>query len=272
MKKTVLSPLLAAVAAFGLTGAAQADVLSDIMEAGKITVATEMHYAPFDILEDGEYVGIDADIFAIMSEKMGVEVEYLDLPWQSILPGLEAGKFDLVIAPVTMTAERMERYNFSLPIGNATVALAKKAGDDSISVPEDIAGKAVGSQRGSAQLAQLTAFGESLDPAADVRQYGNIDEALSDLAAGRLSAVANSLPLMGYAAVQRPGLFELVMPPFGDPKYFGWVAAGGEDTESLIAKVNEILLEMHEDGSLDEINTTWLGSVVDLPTTMPDVQ
>ncbi|QPM91665.1 transporter substrate-binding domain-containing protein [Pseudooceanicola algae] len=271
MNKTLLG--LLAAAGLGLTAtAASADVLSDIMDAGKITVATEMHYAPFDILEDGKYVGIDADIFAIMSEKMGVEVEYLDLPWQSILPGLEAGKFDFVIAPVTMTAERMERYNFSLPIGNATVALAKKAGDDSIMTPEDIAGKAAGSQKGSAQLAQLQAFSDGLETPADVREYGNIDEALADLAAGRLSGVANSLPLMGYAAVQRPGVFELVLPPFGDPKYFGWVAAGGDETTTLIAKVNEILLEMHEDGSLDAINEKWLGAAPELPTTMPEVQ
>ena len=270
MKKTLLGMLT--VAGLGLAGAAQADVLSDIMEEGKITVATEMHYAPFDILQDGKYVGIDADIFAIMGEKMGVEVEYMDLPWNSILPGLEAGKFDFVIAPVTMTAERMERYNFTLPIGNATVALAKKAGDDSISVPEDIAGQPVGTQKGTAQLAQLQAFSATLDPEAEIREYGNIDEALADLAAGRLKAVANSLPLMGYAAVQRPGLFELVMPPFGDPKYFGWVAAGGEESESLIAKVNEILLEMHEDGSLDAINEKWLGAAPELPTTMPEVK
>lgn len=273
MRKSKILGLVAAVGiSFGLGTAAHADMLADIKAKGKIVAATEMHYAPFDLLVDGKYEGICHDLFTEVAKELGVEVEFLDLPWQSILPGLEAGKFDFVNAPVTITAERMKRYSFTLPIGNATVALAKKAGDDSITKPEDIAGKAVGSQKGSAQLAQLKAFAEKLDPPADVREYVNIDEALADLAAGRIQAVANSLPLMGYASVQRPGLFELVMPPFGDPKYFAWVGRPGDETKSLIEAINVAILKMHEDGRLEAINKKWLGSSPELPTTMPDVK
>lgn len=272
MKSRILSTLAAVGVSFGLAGAAHADLLSDIKAKGKIVAATEMHYAPFDILEDGEYKGICHDLFTEVAKELGVEVEFLDLPWQSILPGLEAGKFDVVNAPVTITAERMKRYSFTLPIGNATVALAKKAGDDSIQKPEDIAGKAVGSQKGSAQLEQLKAFSESLGTPADVREYVNLDEALADMAAGRIQAVANSMPLMGYATVQRPGLFEMVMPPFGQPKFFGWVARSGEETETLIAAINEAILKMHKDGRLQAINEKWLGSAPDLPMEMPDVE
>lgn len=272
MKSKLLGFAAAIGISLGLAGAAQADMLSDIKAKGKITAATEMHYAPFDILVDGEYQGICHDLFVEVAKELGVEAEFMDLPWQSILPGLEAGKFDFVNAPVTITAERMQRYSFTLPIGNATVALAKKFGDDTISKPEDIAGKVVGSQKGSAQLEQLKAFSEKLNPPADVREYVNIDEALADLAAGRIQAVANSMPLMGYAAVQRPGLFEMVMPPFGEPKYFGWVAPGGEESATLIAAINDALIKMHEDGRIKAINEKWLGSNPDLPTTMPDVK
>ena len=82
-----------------------------------------------------------------MAKELGVKVEYIDLPWSSILPGLEAGKFDVVNAPVTITAERMKRYSFTLPIGNATVVLAKKTDDTSIMAPADIAGKASGRRK-----------------------------------------------------------------------------------------------------------------------------
>ncbi len=272
MKKTILSFVAAATIGLSLAGTAQADLLSDIKAKGKIVAATEMHFAPFDILKDGEYAGIDRDLFDEIAKELGVKAEFIDLPWQSILPGLEAKKFDFVLAPVTMTAERLARYSFTLPIGNATVALAKKAGDDSITKPEDIAGKAVGSQKGSAQLAQLKAFSETLPEPVDAREYVNIDEALADMAAGRIAGVANSLPLMGYASVQRPGLFELVLPPFGEPKYFGWVARKGEDSASFIEAVNKALLAMHEDGRLKAINEKWLGASPDLPTTMPEVK
>lgn len=269
---SVLGTIVAGALAVGLSGAANADLLADIKAKGKIVAATEMHYAPFDMLIDGEYQGISHDLFVEVAKDLGVEVEFLDLPWSSVLPGLEAGKFDFVHAPVTITAERMKRYSFTLPIGNATVALLKKAGDESIMKPEDIAGKAAGSQKGSAQLEQLKHFGESLPEAVDVREYVNIDEAMADLAAGRIQAVANSLPLMGYAAVQRPETFALVTPPFGDPKYFAWVARPGEESASLIAAINEILLKMHEDGRIDAINEKWLGTAPELPMEMPSVE
>ena len=272
--KTRLFKGVVAVAAIvlGLATAAQADQLADIKAKGKIVVATEMHFAPFDLLVDGEFQGIDRELIDGVAKNLGVEVEYLDLPWDSILPGLEANKFDFVIAPVTMTAERAKRYAFTLPIGDATVALAKKAGDTSITKPADIAGKVAASQKGSAQLEQLKTFSATLSAPVDVREYVNIDEALADLAAGRVQAVANSLPLMGYAAVQRPETFELVMPAFGEPKYFAWVARLGDDSTSLVAAVNDALLAMHKDGSIDTINKKWLGTAIDLPTTMPEIK
>ena len=268
----ILGAVAAIALGLGLAAPAHADQLADIKKAGKIVAATEMHFAPFDMLVDGKYEGICHDLFTEVAKELGVEVEFLDLPWSSVLPGLEAGKFDIVNAPVTITAERMQRYSFTLPIGNATVALAKKAGDDSISKPEDIAGKIAGSQKGSAQLEQLKAFSSTLRTPVDVREYVNIDEALADLAAGRINAVANSMPLMGYAAVERPEVFALVMPPFGDPKYFAWVARPGEESASLVAAINDAILKMHDDGRLEAINTKWLGSPPELPTTMPEVK
>lgn len=273
MTKCKILKVTAALAlVLGLAGAASADQLAEIKTRGKIVAATEMHFAPFDILVDGEYRGIGRELFDEVASELGVKVEYLDLPWSSVLPGLEAAKFDVVNAPVTITAERMQRYSFTLPIGNATVALVKKAGDAAIAAPADIAGKAVGSQKGSAQLDQLKAFSATLSNPVDVREYVNIDEALADLGAGRIQAVANSMPLMGYAAVQRPEVFELVMPPFGAPKYFAWVARPGDESASLIAAINAAILKMHADGRLDAINAKWLGAAPELPTEMPAVQ
>lgn len=271
-KHTLLGAVAAVAMGLGLALPASADLLSDIKAKGTMTVATEMHFSPFDMLVDGEYQGFDRDLLDQVAADLGVKVEYIDLPWESILPGLEAGKFDLVGAPVTITAERMARYSFTLPIADATVALAKKAGDDTIKAPADIAGKIVGSQKGSAQLEKLKAFSATLATPVDVREYVNLDEALADLAAGRIQAVANSMPLLGYAATQRAGTFEMVLPAFGDPTYFAWVSRSGDDTKSLIEAINASLLKMHEDGRLKSISAKWLGESPELPTTMPEVK
>jgi len=270
-KRYLLSAAAGLALAFGFANSALADELADIKAAGKITVATEMHFAPFDILDGTEYKGINRELFDEVAKELGVTPEYIDLPWESVLPGLEAGKFDFVNAPVTITAERMKRYSFTLPMADATVALLKRAGDDTINAPADIAGKAAGSQKGSAQLEQLKAFAATLPEPVDVREYVNIDEAMADLAAGRIVAVANSLPLMGYAATQRPDTFALVTPPFGAKKYFAWVARPGDDSKSLIDAINAALMKMRDDGRMEAINKKWLGVMPDLPTTMPDV-
>ena len=271
-KFKVLGLAAACALGLGLASPASADQLADIKAKGKIVAATEMHFPPFDILNEGKYEGICKELFDEVAKELGVQVEYLDLPWQSVLPGLEAKKFDIVNAPVTITAERVKRYSFTLPMGNATVAMVKKTGNDKIKAPEDIAGMAAGSQKGSAQLDQLKAFSAKLPKPVDVREYVNQDEALADLAAGRIAAVINSMPLMGYAAKQRPEVFSLVMPPFGEPKYFAWVARKDDDSKTLIEAVNAAFLKMHADGRIKAINEKWLGAAPELPTTMPEVK
>lgn len=188
--KTAFGVVLGA-ATLGLALPAAADQLADIQAAGQIVTATDMHYAPFDMLTNGTYEGMTKDLFDEVARELGVEPVYQDIPWTAELPGLEVGKFDIVIAPVTVTPERLERYSFTPPIADATVALVKAAGNDEMQKPEDIAGGTVGVQQGTAQFRQLEAYGETLG-GITVREYGTTDEAYADLAAGRLDAVAGS--------------------------------------------------------------------------------
>ncbi len=201
LSKTLKS-LLFGIAALAATGPALADQLADVKAAGKIVTATDMHYAPFDVLNNGTYEGMTKDLFDGVAKELGVEPVYQDIPWTAELPGLEVKKFDIVIAPVTITAERLERYAFTLPIADATVSLVRAAGNTELKKPEDIKGKTVGVQQGTAQFKQLQAFGDKLG-GVSVKEYGTTDEAYADLAAGRLDAVAGSLPNLTAADLDR---------------------------------------------------------------------
>lgn len=263
----------AALAVFGLSvglgGAAIADQLDDIRAAGQIVTATDMHYAPFDMLIQGEYQGMTKDLFDEVSREIGVEPLYQDIPWTAELPGLEVGRFDIVIAPVTITPERIERYTFTPPIADATVSLVRAAGNDSIGKPEDIAGKRVGVQQGTAQFRQLQAYGETLG-GVDVREYGTTDEAYADLAAGRLDAVAGSLPNLTYLVKNRPETFALFEPAsFGEPTYFAWVLRKEEASESFAAAIRDAMQKMTEDGRVQAIQEKWLGNYTELPLDVP---
>ncbi len=270
-RRTALRLGLAGLASAGFAagqGTAFADTLADVKKRGELVVATEMQFPPFDISDNGVYKGVDRELIDAVAKELGVKVSYLDLPWTSVLPGLEAKKFDLVIAPVTITKERMKHYAFSVPIAEATAALMKRAGDKSIAKPEDIAGKTVGGQKGTAQLAQLKEFAAKLGKPVEVKEYVDNNQSYADLAAGRIDASVNSLPNLAYAAAQRPDAFAVVTPPFGQPTYFSWVAR--LDDKTLMDAVNAAIVKLDGDGTMAKIQKNWFGQSMALPTTVPE--
>jgi polar amino acid transport system substrate-binding protein len=249
---------------------AQADLLEEIKQRGTLVVGTEARFPPFEFVEGGEIVGYSSDMMEhIMQELPGVTLEQLDLPWQGILPGLAAKRFDYVITSVTVTKERYDAYHLSLPIADATMAVLKRKGDDSIGSAQDVAGKVVGSQAGSAQLQALETLAAELEaagtPVSEIRTYVDFGEAYADLAAGRLAAVVNSLPNQLEAARQRPDVFEVVLPTFGPKKYFSWAGRKDEESASLNAFMDDQIRRLNEAGVLAELQRKWFGDVMELP-------
>lgn len=259
------SSLCLGMALAGASLAAHADQLADVKKAGVLTVGTELQFAPFDFTEAGKQKGLNSELFAELGKELGVKVTFQDLPWPSVLPGLEAKKFDMVAGPIIVTQARKDRYHFMLPIAEATVSLMAGAKDDSITKPQDIAGKAVGAGKGSAQLEELKAFAATLPQKVDIREYVDNNQAYADLAAKRIVAVANSLPNISYVAAQRSNLYKVVMPPFGKKSYFAFLGRKDADADSLIAALDAALLKMHDDGRLAALQKKWLGAEMDVP-------
>lgn len=242
------------------------DLLAKVKKSGELVVGTEMQFAPFDFHENGKQTGFNKELFEVVGERLGVKVKFLDLPWPSVLPGLDSKKFDMGGGPILVTKPRKERYSFTLPIADGTVALLKSAKNDELQKPEQIAGQAVGGGKGSAQLQQLKDYAETLEKPVDIREYVDNNQAYADIMSGRLAAVANSITNIAYVAKQRPNMFEVVQPPFGEKLYFAYFMRKGEETESLLAAFNETLKEMHADGSLGKLQEKWFGMEMDVPT------
>ena len=124
-KRTFCKMIVGAALAIGLSGAAYGeDDLAKVKAAGVMKVGTETEFAPFDYIDAGAHVGLNVDLFDEIGKELGVKIEWVALPWDGVLPGLEAGKFDMVAGPATITKARMEHYRFSAPIAEATVASA----------------------------------------------------------------------------------------------------------------------------------------------------
>ena len=271
-RERALVIVVVVAATLGFAGAsASADLLAEIKERGEFIVGTEARFPPFEFVEDGQIVGYSTDIMEhVMQALPGVKLTRLDLPWQGILPGLAAAKFDYVVTSVTVTRERYEKYALSLPIADATMALVKRKGDDAVTAPEDIAGLVVGSQAGSAQLQALQAFAEGLsedgEGVKEIKTYVDFNEAYADLAARRISAVCNSLPNLLELVRTRPDVFELVLPTFGPKKYFSWAGRNDDESASLVAFMDEQLAALNESGVLTELQEKWFGGPMDLPS------
>jgi polar amino acid transport system substrate-binding protein len=254
-----------AVALAAMPLAAHADQLADVKKAGELVVGTELQFAPFDFTENGKQKGLNSELFEQLGKELGVKVKFIDLPWPSVLPGLEAKKFDMVAGPIIETKARQERYHFVLPVAEATVALMVGAKDDSIKKPEDISGKTVGAGKGSAQLEELKKFAETLPEKVTIREYVDNNQAYADLAAKRIVAVANSLPNISYVAAERSNLYKVILPPFGKKSYFAYLGRKDADADSLIAALDAAMLKMHADGRLAALQKKWLGAEMDVP-------
>jgi polar amino acid transport system substrate-binding protein len=272
MKKgTFCKMIVGAALAIGLSGAAYADdVLAKVKAAGVMKVGTETEFAPFDYIDAGAHVGLNVDLFDEIGKELGVKIEWVTLPWDGVLPGLEAGKFDMVAGPATITKARMEHYRFTPPLAEATIALMKRKGDASIMKPQDIAGKIVGSAKATSQLQQMIKFADTLPTKAEVRgEYVGFNEAYADLAAGRIVAVGNSLPNIAFVAKQQPTKFEVVLPTFGAKTYFGFMGRKDPDYASLMDAVDKAMLKIKADGRMAKIQEKWFGTTFDTPDSVP---
>ena len=255
---------------------AKADLESDIKKKGEITVATEARFQPLEFVEAGKIVGYGPDLMQLVMQKMpGVKLNQLDLPWQGILPGLTAKKWDFVITSVTMTRERMGKFAFTSPVAEATVALVKRKADTSISKPEDIAGKVVGSQAGSAQLQVLKDYNAQLiknnqKGVAEIKEYVDFNEAYSDLAAGRIQAVAHALVNLAQLIKERGDVYELLPTTIGPKTYFGWAGRNDPESASLVKFFSDELINLKKSGKMGELQRKWIGVEMDLPDVVTD--
>ncbi|AYD04146.1 transporter substrate-binding domain-containing protein [Neorhizobium sp. NCHU2750] len=246
------------------------DILAKVKAAGVLKVGTETAFAPFDFIDAGEHKGLNVDFFAELGKDLGVKIEWVELPWDSVLPSLEAGKFDIVAGPATITKARIARYRMTAPIAEASVAILKKAGDSSITKPADIAGKAVGVGKATAQLEQLKEYSAKLPEKVNIKEYVSFNDAYADLAAGRIVAVANSLPNIAFVAKQRNGAFEVVTPSFGAKTYFGFIGTKDDDHKTLVDYVDNEIIAMKKDGRLAKLQEKWFGTSFDTPDSVPN--
>ena len=156
--------LLAGATVVGLLAPdSRAGLLDDIKKRKEIVIATEAGYAPFEYVEGGKIVGYHADILALVMKDLtdqGVKINQLDLPFASLLAGLQAKKYDMIATALFGTDERAKRFAFTVPTAFGTTGIVTRADNAAITKPDDLDGKTVGAPQATKYLDQMKALSE----------------------------------------------------------------------------------------------------------------
>lgn len=245
----------------GLLAAAVTGLLAVLpAHAETLRVGMECTYAPFNFrTPDGEMAGYDVDVAQGIAKRLGDDLEFVCQEWDGMIPALLANKFDLIIASMSITEQRKEKIDFSIPyrvsigrILGSTSAGLKLFDDAGNPIPEAFKGLRFGVERASTYATWV----EARLPDADIVTYDDNQSMLLDLKNGRLD-IAITNPMKAYLDFlsQPDGAgFEFVSPALDEPEFFGPGVGVGirKGNDELLGRINTALAEMIKDGSLEE--------------------
>ena len=209
------------------------------VEAGKLTMATNATFPPYEMTTDsGEFEGIDIDTAKAIADKLGLELQIDDMDFDAALLSVQQGKADIAMAGVTVTDERKAVMDFSDSYATGIQSIIVP-NDSDIASPDDLAGKKIGTQRGTTGYI----FGDDA-----VVAYDNGLTAVQALNNGQVDAVViDNAPAKEYVAAN-PGL-KVLDTSYAEEDYAIGMAKGS----SLEAAVNAALEELKADGTLQAI-------------------
>lgn len=212
---------------------------------GKLVMATNAEFPPYEYHDGDAIVGIDAEIAKAIADELGMELEIEDIAFDSIIPEIVSGKADMGLAGMTVTEDRMQSVDFSDTYAKASQKIIVTE-DSEIASPDDLKGVIVGVQLGTTgdiYVSDLEADGTT------VERYSKGFEAVQALSQGKIDAVViDGEPAKTFVA-ETEGL-KILDESFTDEEYAIAVKKGNTE---LLEKINGALKTLKDNGTLDEI-------------------
>ena len=222
--------------------------LAEVQKAGKLTIATSPDFPPFESLgEDGSVVGIEIDIMNLICQELGVELEIQQIDFESVLPGVQAGKYDVGVSGISVTPKRQENALFSDPYCLAAQAIVVLDGSP-ITCKADLEGKTIAVQTGT------TAETFCMENGYTISSFTANNDAQSALLTGKVDAwVIDDLTaadmVKAYNGENGEVLVILEEALTTEPYAFAF-CFGSED---LVEEINGIIAKLLADGTIAEI-------------------
>jgi polar amino acid transport system substrate-binding protein len=223
--------------------------LADIQRSGKLVVATEGAFAPFNFFEQGELTGFEVELAKLVAKKMGLAIEWKTLGFDGLLTGLGQDRWDVVIASHGITEERAKAVSFMAPhycSGGLVVAR-----DPKIRNAKDLAGRRVAVQTGTTYLQQVQ---QLKPPPKEVKNFPTDTDARAALVTGRVDAWVSDRFVALETLRKNPQLKLRA----GDLLFTERIAAAAaKGNQPLVEAWNKALGALMEDGSYAALSRRW---------------
>lgn len=210
----------------------------------KLIMGTNAAFPPYEYYEGDVIVGIDAEVGALIAEKLDMDFEIMDMDFNGIISAVQNGVVDIGMAGMTVKPDRLEHVNFSTTYAKGVQVVIVKEGSD-IATLDDLNGKKIGVQEATTGDAYASEdYGEE-----NVKRYTNGAAAVAALQSGIVDAVIiDNEPAKAFVEANE-GL-TILETAYADEDYA--IAVAKENTE-LLEKINTALAELTADGSIDAI-------------------
>lgn len=218
------------------------------MKKDTFTFAMSGLYKPFnykDFKQDGKISGFDVEIGQALAEEMGLQAQPVTTPWETIIAGLQARKYDAIIGSMAITEHRKKAVSFTRPYYRSGAQIFVKQGNQTILTPDDLKGKKIG-------VVKATTFmdlAQKYSP--HIIEYTSDITALQDLPTGRLDAVITD-QVVGLFAMKE---MDFPIQDVGNPLTMEEMAiAVNHEDHELQERLNQALESLIKNGTYDEIS------------------
>lgn len=223
-----------------------------------LVMGTNAEFPPFETRGGpggSQVVGFDVEVAQAIAAKVGLPLKIEDMKFDSLLPALDAGKVDMVLAGMTITPDRAKNVDFSDPYYKATQVVLIRKGDPVPATKEDLKGRTIAVQLGTTgDGAAVEITGQE-----NVRQFTSMMDAVVELMNSKVDfTVLDEQPAINFQK-RNPNDLELVRLAFDD-EYYGVAVKKGNT--ALLVQINEALAEIAADGRYDRYVDQWMVQMI----------
>lgn len=251
-RRTTIAAVLLAIASGGVGAAEPVRTLA----WGILRIGTYFVNPPFEYMADGADIGFEVDLMEEIARRVGLKPAFVNTRWETILQEMQDGRYDCIVGGITITPQREQILAWSVPYITTTLSLVVSgAKTPTIRGLADLKDASVGVQAATTDYDAAVAMQKRGEIGiVKVYPFDRIAEAMTDLEAGRITAVMKVAPVAAWLAAKSPDLRIVAQVP-DDPQPLG--IGFGKNEPALLAAVNGALVAMQRDRTVDRLKNKW---------------